>query len=350
VFGLQFLAIGLGLAALGLFVALKTDYMNRGVIAAAVKAQKILIAITSSTGWAQLLGRFVRPGVGWWWFCPGVLLIGFTLYRAIFSQKRLSLCLRLGGMVLILLLTIIWWLYFAGPEQRYLFPFFLMLVAWFVPELFLWLKRLPAAFRIASGVYSLVPPLLIVWMLYLKQPPFTLQTFLGVNLSAGGYSEEVQEGNRLSSECAQIDRPLVLYFCGLWRVGVVEMVGWMRTVTGTAKYGFKVHRALNWVEEPGLRIKDLLDCDYILLEDIPLAQSDSSSVASWEQELERFKNFAYQQRGPDINGLQLVSDGSLKVLRVANLQRFKESLRAWANSIQWKDDFLARNAEALSGI
>jgi hypothetical protein len=71
--------------------------------------------------------------------------------------------------------------------------------------------------------------------------------------------------------------------------------------------------------------------------------SDAISVSSWSEEVERFKQFAYSGCGVDKNGLLLVSDGAVKVLRVADPRRFSEALYAWANSIRWTDDFRDRN-------
>jgi hypothetical protein len=93
-----------------------------------------------------------------------------------------------------------------------------------------------------------------------------------------------------------------------------------------------------------LRAEELVHSDFLLLEDIrPKDGGEAPTVSSWFEEVERFKQFAYLERGVDKNGLELVSDGPVKLLRVADAYKFREALYAWTNSIRWTDDFRDRN-------
>jgi hypothetical protein len=81
-----------------------------------------------------------------------------------------------------------------------------------------------------------------------------------------------------------------------------------------------------------------------MLEDIqPEATSETLPVSSWPVEVERFKQFAYSDRGIDKNGLELVSGGPVKLLQVADRGKFRAALYRWANSIHWTNDFRNRN-------
>ena len=53
------------------------------------------------------------------------------------------------------------------------------------------------------------------------------------------------------------------------------------------------------------------------------------------------------QRGIGKNGLDLVSDGPVKLLRVADACKFTEALYGWANSFHSMDDFGDRNKAFL---
>lgn len=49
----------------------------------------------------------------------------------------------------------------------------------------------------------------------------------------------------------------------------------------------------------------------------------------------------------DKNGLELVSDGPIELLRVADARKFSKALHGWANSSHWTDDFRGRNKAFL---
>ena len=102
------------------------------------------------------------------------------------------------------------------------------------------------------------------------------------------------------------------------------------------------------MDTPGLRAEELVHSDFFLLEDVrPAGAGEAPVVSSWSEEVERFKQFAYFERGVDKDGLELVSDGPVKLLRVADACKFTEALYGWANSIHWMDDFGDRNKAFL---
>jgi hypothetical protein len=78
------------------------------------------------------------------------------------------------------------------------------------------------------------------------------------------------------------------------------------------------------------------------------SHTTSASVSDWREEVERFKEHVYHYHGVDRNGLELLHDGPVKVLRVANKEQFAEALHDWAESIRWENDFSERNREFLS--
>ena len=103
------------------------------------------------------------------------------------------------------------------------------------------------------------------------------------------------------------------------------MVDWVKSIEKKdSPHRFIVRRPLNWVDTPGLRADELMESDFLLLEDVqPERNGAATSVSSWSEEVERFKQFAYSECGVDKNGLQVVSDGAVKVLRIADARRFK---------------------------
>jgi hypothetical protein len=340
--------IGFSIFGFALWLALSSDYMTREVIAQAVKASQFVLDMNQGTSLLSMLSWFVGPVIGWWWFCPGVLLVCLLLFesvRSVVKRQWTATGSRLVAAALILLSAFYWWIRLAGQQHRYLFPFLLIVIVWFVPEIFQRIRQFgPAAKRVAIG-YCFAPAVLLLSLLWAKHPPIMLQELMGINLSAGGYGSEAKQGQWLFAESERLGRPLNLYSLGVYGVGAVEMIDWEKSVENKSTPGrFFVRRPLNWVDTPGLRADDLLHSDFFLLEDIRPGKVDQATpVSYWPEEVERFKQFAFSDRGIDKNGLELVSDGTVKVLRVADASKFGKALYAWANSISWTDGFRERN-------
>lgn len=347
-FGALVYLIGFSVFGLALWLALSSDYMSREVIAQAVKASQFVLDMNQQTPLLSMLSWFIGPVIGWWWFCPGVLFVCFLLFetgRSVVTRQWTATGSRFVAAGLILLSAIYWWIRLAGQQHRYLFPFLLIVIVWFVPEVFQRIRQFrPVAKGVAIG-YCVAPAILLLSLLWSKHPPIMPQVLMGINLSAGGYGSEAKQGQWLFAESERLGRPLNLYSLGEYGVGAVEMIDWQKSVENKSTLGrFYVRRPLNWVDAPGLRAEDLLRSDFLLLENVRPGKVDqATSVSSWPEEVERFKQFAFSERGIDKNGLQLVSDGTVKILRVADASKFGKALYAWANAISWTDGFRERN-------
>lgn len=347
-FGASVYLIGFPACGLALWLAFGSDYMSREMIAQAVRGQQFVLSLNQGRELLAMLLLFVVPVLGWWWFCPGAFFTGLAVVEAvqtIANRKWSALGVRLTAAGMILVLAVCWWIFLAGQEHRYLFPFLLMIIAWFIPEIFQRVRDSGPAAKGAVIGYCFAPAVLLGGLLWSREPPIAFQQLIGVNLSAGGYASEVKQGQWLFAESERLGRPLILYALGNFGVGAVEMIDWVKSLEKNNLPGrFIVRRPLNWVETPGLRAEELVHSDFLLLEDIrPKDGGEAPTVSSWFEEVERFKQFAYSERGVDKNGLELVSDGPVKILRVADAPKFREALYAWANSIRWTDGFRDRN-------
>jgi hypothetical protein len=341
-------SIGFCIFAVVLWLAFSSDYLSREVIAKAVKASQFVLIRNQGRDLFEMLALFVVPVIGWWWFCPGLFYTGLAIVETVQSTAKRQwnvLGVRFAAGGAILGAAVIWWILLAGQDPRYLFPFILMIIAWFAPEVFQRIRECELPARGAVIAYCLAPTFLLAGLLWSKQPPMIFQQLMGINLSTGGYTAEVNQGHWLLAESGRLGRPLNLYSLGNLGAGVVEMVDWVQSIENqNAPHKLLVSRPLNWVDSPGLRAQELVLSDFLLLEDVqPLGSRGTLSISSWPQEVECFKQFAYSMRGIDKDGLELVSDGPVKLLRVADRPKFSEALYTWANSIHWTNDFRDRN-------
>jgi hypothetical protein len=344
--------IGFSVFGLALWAALGSDYMSREMIAQAVKGQQFVLIMNQGRELFAMLALLIVPVFGWWWFCPGVLfscLVVIETVHAIVGRRFSAVGVRFALAGLVLASAVCWWIFIAGQQHRYLFPFILLVIAWLIPDIFQRVRGFGLSAKGAVVGYCLAPAALLGGLLWSRQPPIVFQQLLGVNLSAGGYASEANQGQWLFAESGRLGRPINLYAVGNYSVGAVEMVDWVNSIENkNSPHRFIMKRPLNWVDTPGLRAQGLIHSDFLLLEDVrPEGTGERLPVSSWSEEVERFKQFACAERGVDKNGLELVSDGPVKVLRVADALKFSEALYGWANSVRWTNDFRDRNRTFL---
>ncbi len=264
--------IGFSIFGVALWLAFGSDYMSREMIAQAVKGQQFVLSLNQGRELFAMLALFVVPVIGWWWFCPGVFFTCLVVVEAVrvHRQAAVECCgVRFAVAGLILVSAVCWWIFLAGQQHRYLFPFLLLVIAWFIPEIFQRVREFGPSAKGAVIGYCLAPAVLLGGLLWSKKPPIIFQQLMGVNLSAGGYESEVNQGQWLFAESERLGRPLNLYSLGNYGVGAVEMVDWVKSIENkNSPHRFIVKRPLNWVDTPGLRAEELIHSDFLLLEDV----------------------------------------------------------------------------------
>ncbi len=92
---------------------------------------------------------------------------------------------------------------------------------------------------------------------------------MGINLSTGQFAFEVEVGRQLLSEAGRLGRPIKIYSIGNKRVGVVEMMDRVKTIeTGNYLGEFDIKRPLNWKDVPGLRLQEIVESEFLMMEDV----------------------------------------------------------------------------------
>jgi hypothetical protein len=332
---------------LALWAALGSDYMSKDMISASVKAQGILRLITEGEDLTAVFMRFIVPVIGWWWFCPLAFCLIFLVVEAgtsVMKRQWNPAVFRLAGCLVLAGLAIFWWLFLAGTQHRYLFPFILMIIIWLAPSVIERMNGAGASIKSAIACYSLAPAFLLVALLYSAHPPVSLQSAMGINLTTGQYAFEVNVGQRLLSEADRLGQPINIYSVGNMHVGVVEMMDRVQSIeSGKISGKFKIKRPLNWVDIPGLRLQEIVESHFVIIEDVRPPGAAVTVISDWREEVECFKQHIYHNHGVDKNGLELLEDGPVKAFRVVDSQRFAKALHLWAESIRWENDFAERN-------
>ena len=131
------------------------------------------------------------------------------------------------------------------------------------------MKAAGRTIKSAIACYSLTPVCLLLFLLYSTNPPTSLQSAMGINLSTGQFAYEVEVGRQLLSEAGRLGRPIKIYSIGNWRVGVVEMMDRVKTIeTGNYLGEFDIKRPLNWKDMPGLRLQEIVESEFLMMEGV----------------------------------------------------------------------------------
>ena len=161
--------IGFGILGVALWLAFSSDYMSRRVIDQAVKASQFAIAQYQGHELLAMLALLIVPVFGWWWFCPGVLftcLVVVEAAQSVGKREWSATGVRLAAAGIILAAAICWWIFLAGQQHRYLFPFFLIVIVWFMPEIFERIRGFGVSAKGAIIGYCLVPAVLLGGLLW----------------------------------------------------------------------------------------------------------------------------------------------------------------------------------------
>ena len=210
--------IGFAVFGVALWLGFGSDYMGREMIAQAVRASQFLLSLNQGRELFAMLALLVVPVVGWWWFCPGVFFTGLVVVEAVQSHRASGNGMRgpaacscrddFGIGYLLVDIS-------CGSRTSIIcFPFLLMVIAWFVPEIFERVREFGPSAKGAVIGYCLAPAVLLGGMLWSKQPPIIFQQLMGVNLSTGGIESEVNQGQWLLRRIREAGTPVNLYSLG----------------------------------------------------------------------------------------------------------------------------------------
>jgi hypothetical protein len=350
---LVFLALGITITGGSICLAVSSGYLSKEVIKAAQVSQKLFLEMIHQSICYQL-GLFLNPILGDWWVFPimatTILSFGVSVY-SLFKWRYSELGLRFAGSLLIFSAALFWWVTMAGQEHRYLFPFIMLIMSWLIiPIIFYWMISLGNKVRYIAIVYCLVPFIAIIALLNVQQGKISskIEKFFGYNLDAAQYQDEVKMGHYLLQEARKIQRPANIYSIGNYRVGAVEMIDWVNSIEHEVEaHHFTIYRVNDWIH-PGIKMKQLLSCDYFIIEKSQLGGMPSFQIDAmrWQDEESTLTRFINVSADNPNSGIRLLQWGPVLLYKVENREKFVTSCNKWVASHKWSDDFWIRNSYA----
>jgi hypothetical protein len=346
-----FLIVGISINAVSIWLAFWGGYLSRDVIHTAQTASKILIQSVHPPILSQL-ELMVWPVFGYWWFIPiaiTTLKVASLSVHSLLKWRFSDLGLRFVICLLIIFLSLYWLVTMAGQEHRYLFPFIFVIMCWLiVPTLFEWMISLGSRVRYMAIAYCLVPLICIITLLNIQQGKVSsgIERFFGFNLDTGQYRDEVKIGRYLLQQALKKERQITIYSIGNYRVGAVEMIDWVNSIENPLEpHHFNTYRVNDWIH-PGIKMKQLLSCDYYIIEksyldQVPSVQKDAKR---WQDEESFLVNFIKSLTQQPDSPIRLIQDGPVSLYKVQNREKYVAACNDWVANHKWSDDFWVRNS------
>jgi hypothetical protein len=349
---LSLFAVGIGITVASILLAVSSGYLSKEVIESAKIAAKVLIQISNQSLWIQM-DVLWKSVIGYWWILAMGIPLLISMVSLIYSISQLHfsvLGLKFATSLFIFTSALYWWMTMAGQELRYLFPFIMLIISWLiVPTLFEWMVSLESRMRYILIAYCLIPLICILTLLNIQQLKASsqIEKFFGYNLDAGQYSDEVNMGQSLLLEAVKCGRQINIYSIGNYRVGAVEMIDWVNSIENPLEsHHFNIYRVNDWIH-PGIKIKQLLSCDYFIIEKSSMQKlMNAERSIKWQDEEPALMQFIKSITQQPDSAIRLIQDGPVSLYRVQNRKKYIAACNDWVANHKWSDDFWVRNSSA----
>jgi hypothetical protein len=343
---------GITLMGASVWLAVSSGYLSGDVIKSAQIGAKLLMGIEHQQLFIQL-GLIVRPVFGYWWFiviATTILISLGQLGSSIYKMRFSALGVRFATSLFIISASLYWWVTMAGQEHRYLFPFIMLIMSWLiVPTLFEWMVSLGSRMRYMAIAYCLIPLICLLTLLNIQQGKISskIEKFFGYNLDAGQYRDEVKMGRSLLQEAVKSEHQITIYSIGNYRVGAVEMIDWINSIENPLEsHHFTIDRVNDWIH-PGIKIKQLLSCDYFIIENNGMEKLIyPKSALKWQDEEPALMQFIKSCSEQPDSALRMIEDGPVSLYKVQNREKYVAACNDWVANTKWSDDFWVRNSYA----
>jgi hypothetical protein len=337
------LITGVIIYGLTIIVAFSSPYMGAVNVASGAAGLAILHRDFALPIGFDTLSRLLHLSFGY----PLLVLVGLGLIVSMTIREERGAAAAAGLCVV----TGIWfWIFATGPTAnvRYVLPFGVMAFIILVPSLVRTISCLPAWLRVSAAAAIMAPTAAISLLLLGPRPPADWQQLLGINLSSGVFRAEDEQAVALLSKLQEEGTPSALvYFLGLSspaRCFGAALSYWTFVNQGLPRV--TVQLPVNWQSTTTYRFSELALADYVVFspmrDDAQLRQLlDSRSVPDLNAENLLMK--AWFSSLTPTDGVDMVSETRVRLLRIAHRARFQQALQRLRAAYDWRAEFRAAN-------
>ncbi len=234
----------------------------------------------------------------------------------------------------------------GGSQIRYFNPFFLMGLICLIPlAVQVWLRS-NKWIHLSVLMISFVATGNMALLLGQKNPSSHWQRITGVSVSISAHDAVVKQAYEFLETVRREKRNIRVYsFMSGFQELAFGDVGKYEGVVNPKASTFDLRGPHDWLRGFMVRTDDLLSSDYICFE--PLADNEIQAA----MELERIQSFADENRVfhawlsrlTEKDGIKIVSEGPLRVLKITDLGLFEQLTEQFISLRTWRPEFVEAN-------
>jgi len=332
-------------------VCLQSQYLSSEHFLYARQALVIMTDVLAiSFGQIPLLLHIIMGEAILFWIA-GVIILFFYLcyhFRGLNNRTFFEMSGFLISAFIFWSAGIFYWLVVqaGGNQVRYFHPFFLMGLICLVPlAVHVWIRSSKWV-NLALALVCILPASNMALLLVQKNPSVCWQRTTGVSVSIGMHDAVVNQAYDFLRVVRQIKSNIRVYS---FMTGFPELVfgdvGKYEGVINPKASTFDLRGPHDWVRGFMVRIEDLLSSDYICFE--PLKDNDIQTVMGFDR-VQSFEDenrvfHAWLSTLTVKDGIEIVSDGPVRLLEITNLCIFEQLTEQFISSRTWRPEFKEAN-------
>ncbi len=316
-------------------------------------ALKVLYATLAKGFSLRLLDSWVSPALGWHWFAflaAATSVLGITHLLRAFRGRLQPEDWRFFAAIVSVSGGFYWWFFMAGQQIRYFFPFILVFLTTIFPDLLRLATQLRSKSRVLLCATTVAPALFVLASVLAKHSPLPLQRALGVSVTPGGFTDEIQIGEALVREVGgcQVAQRNVYTLESNVSEGIVNAVCELARLENPERPVIGWYFAFDWTRGFLASRTNLLDSHYIFFRpirhtkevlshaEIPDAETESKLFAAWFGSLD------------ERSGVRVILRNRCGLLRIVDRQKLNQAFDKLVAAHRWRDRFTAEDSLKLS--
>ena len=332
-------------------VCLKSQYLSSEHFLYARQALVIMTEVLAiSFGEIPLLLHVIMGEAILFWIAGVIILFTYLWYHSRGLSNRIFF--EMSGFLILAFIFwsagIFYWLVVqaGGNQVRYFHPFFLMGLICLVPlAVHVWLRSNKWV-HLAMALVCLLPVGNMALLLVQKNPSAYWQRATGVSVSVGMHDAVVKQAYDFLEIVRQRKRNIRVYS---FMTGFSELVfgdvGKYEEVVNPNSSTFDLRGPHDWIRGFMVRVDDMLSSDYICFE--PLKGEEIKAL----MRLDRIQSFEDENRVFHAwlstltvkDGIEIVSDGPVRLLEITDLWLFEQLTEQFISSRTWRPEFKEEN-------
>lgn len=335
-----------------LVLCIASSYLSRANFNYAFQALAIMRKTLANRSLLPIFHLSTGELMPLWIFVVGILLIRKVFTAGEGERRTVRMASLLFACAIVTWFAGSWyWLVVQSGESqiRYFYPFLLMGCLCVVPASLTAWPCMQRPYGLILTIVCFLPAANISALLAAGDSPSGRWQYLsGVSVSVGGGTEEKAQAYAVLEEARQTKKDLRVYFFpnSIHLETSFTVVGPYEKLMRPDLPSFSPRGPIDWVRGFAVRINEMLECDYILLNrnsDLYVKHYLSfARIDTFEAESRVFESWLLRQNSQ--SGLKIVSEGSkLRLLRITDRAALSNAIEQFVSDRKWRPEFTAAN-------